>query len=248
MMRDQGMSSASPLAPTGTLRVGVWTVPFFAQRHRDDTRDSALHGLIPDVANELARRAGVPVTMSGYGAPHGLLDAFRAGLLDVTFVGMTADRATMIDFGPVVFEIETTYLVPPSSKLTSIADVDRPGGRIAVPSPSAQEGHLKHIITRATLVPVAPENPQAALDLLAAGKADAFSHVAPMLASVRERLPGSRLLPGSYYNVPIAIGIARGRPSTAMEIARAFVQDMKASGFLHGAIVRSGASGIVVAD
>ena len=124
------MSIASELAPTGTLRIGIWTVPFFAQ-----TRDGRLDGLIPDLGGELARRIGVPAELSGYASPHALIAAFRAGALDVTFVGVTADRAEAIDFGPVVFDIQTTYLVSASSAIASIADVDRPGVRIAVPSP-----------------------------------------------------------------------------------------------------------------
>src|SRR4029079_16871038 len=132
-------------------------------------RDGVLSGLIPELAIELARRIGLPVALSGYASPHGLMAAFRAGLLDVTFVGITADRAEAIDFGPVIFEIQTTYLVPGASTITSIAEIDRPGVRIAVPSPSAQEAHLKTMIAHATLLPVAPENPTAALNLLAAG-------------------------------------------------------------------------------
>ena len=235
------MSIASQLAPTGVLRVGIWTVPFFARG-----RGGALKGIIPDLGHEFARRAGVPAELSGYANPGGLVAAFRAGALDVTFVGITADRAEAMDFGPVIFEIQTTYLVPAESTIASIAEIDRPGVRIAVPAPSAQEAHLKQIVTHATLVPVALENPKAALDLLANGEADAFSHVAPMLAAAQGGLPGSRILPGSYFNVPIVIGIAQGRAPAAAELARAFVADVKASGFAQRAIDRAGVKGMVV--
>jgi polar amino acid transport system substrate-binding protein len=227
------------VAPTGSLRVGIWTVPFFARAH-----GAELVGLVPDLGTELARRLGVPAELRGYAGPDGLLAAFRDGELDVTFVGMTADRAQAIDFGPVMFEIATTYLVPAASDVASISEIDRPGMRIAVPAPSAQQAHLKSHIAHATLLAVAPESPQAAIDLLAAGEADAFSHVAPMLAAVQRALPGSRILPGSYYDVPIAIGVAKGRSPAAMDVAHTFAADVKASGFLKAAIARSGAVGI----
>jgi polar amino acid transport system substrate-binding protein len=234
-------SLASELAPRGTLRVGIWTVPFFAHE-----RGGSLEGLIPDLGRELARRAGVPTALSGYASPAALIAAFRACALDVTFVGITADRAEAVDFGPVVVEIQTSYLVPADSKIATIAEIDRPGVRIAVPSPSAQEAHLKTIVMHAALLPVPPENPKAALDLLAAGEADAFSHVAPMLAAAQGGLPGSRVLPGSYYNVPIAVGTAKGRPAAVAEFASAFVADVKRSGFVQQAIARAGVRGMVV--
>jgi polar amino acid transport system substrate-binding protein len=230
------------LAPTGRLRVAVWTVPYFAVE-----RAGALAGLIPDLGAELARRIGVPADFVGCATPAALVDAFRSGAADVTFVGITADRAEVIDFGPVVLDIETSYLVPASSAVTAIAHVDRTGMRILVPAGSAQEAHLKKTITHATLIPIAPENPNAAIEMLSSGTADAFSHVAPMLASVQPALPGARILPGSYFNVPIAIGIAWERPLAARKFAQEFAEDVKASGFAQQAIDRAGVTGIVVA-
>jgi ABC-type amino acid transport substrate-binding protein len=91
---------ASQLAPTGRLRLGIWTVPFFARE-----RGGTFEGLVPDLGNALARRLGVPTELHGYANPGGLVAAFREGRLDATFVGVTADRAEAIEFGPVVLEI-----------------------------------------------------------------------------------------------------------------------------------------------
>jgi polar amino acid transport system substrate-binding protein len=236
------MAIAAQLAPIGRLRLGIWTVPFFARE-----RGGTFEGLVPDLGNELARRLGVPAELNGYANPGGLVAAFREGFLDATFVGVTADRAEAIEFGPVVLEILTTYLIAPSSSIASIDQVDQPGVRIVVPAPSAQEAHLRTTIAHARLIPVAPENPKAALDLLAAGEAHAFSHVAPMLAAVQGDLPGARILPGSYFNVPIAIGIAKGKPAAVVAFARAFAEDVKRSGLVQQAIDRAGVAGVVVA-
>jgi polar amino acid transport system substrate-binding protein len=236
------MSIASQLAPTGTLRFAVWMVPYFAR-----VASGGLGGIIPDLGTELAQRAGVKLDLVKFENPARIVAAFRDGSLDATFVGITADRAEAIDFGPVVFEIQTTYLVPEASTIARIADVDRTGVRIAVPARSAQEAHLTKTITAATLLPVPPEAPQRAIDMLKAGEADAFSHVAPMLAAVQDGLPGSRLLPGSYFNVPIAIGVAKGRPSAVADFARGFAEHVKHSGFLLQAITRNGVAGVTVA-
>ena len=83
--------------------------------------------------------------------------------------------------------------------------------------------------------------------MLKAGEADAFSHVAPMLASVQGDLPGARLLPGSYFNVPIAIGVAKGRPPAVADFARTFVAQAKGSGLLLQTLARNAVTGITVA-
>jgi polar amino acid transport system substrate-binding protein len=236
------MPIASQLAPTGTLRMAVWMVPYFARM-----QVGGLRGIIPDLAAELAQRAGVKLDLVKFENPARIITAFRDGSLDATFVGITAERAEVIDYGPVVFEIQTTYLVPATSTIASIAEIDRAGVRIAVPAKSAQEAHLAKTITAATLLPIPAEAPQRAIDLLKAGEADAFSHVAPMLAAVQGDLPGARILPGSYFNVPIAIGVAKGRPPAVADFARTFVEHAKQSGLLLEAIARAGVPGLVAA-
>jgi len=51
-------------------------------------------------------------------------------------------------------EIEATYLVPPGSPLMAIAEVDRPGIRIAVPDRSAFELYLTRSLQHTQLVRV----------------------------------------------------------------------------------------------
>jgi len=240
----QGPDVAQAFAPTGTLRVGVLMVSYFAA----EEAAGRLTGVVPDLAIELARRLGVPVRLAQYANPVAVIEAFRAGELDVTFIGITADRAAAFDFGPVVLDLQTTYLVPAGSKITRIEEIDRPGVRVLVPARSAQEAHLRKTITQATMISVAVENPQPAVAKLSAGEADAFSHVVPMLVSAERLLPGSRILPGSYYNVPIAIGYAKDRPATVADYAKRFAEDVKASGFVQQSLDRAGASvrGVVV--
>jgi polar amino acid transport system substrate-binding protein len=207
-----------------------------------------LKGVVPDLGRELARRLGVPVQLIKLANPVAVIEAFRNGELDATFIGITADRAAAFDYGPVVLDLQTTYLVPAASAITSIDEVDRPGVRLLVPARSAQEAHLKKTLTKATMISVAVENPKPAVEKLAAGEADAFSHVVPMLVSAQRMMAGSRILPGSYYNVPIAIGYAKDRPAAVKDYAKLFAEDVKTSGFVQQSLDRAGESvkGVVV--
>jgi polar amino acid transport system substrate-binding protein len=240
----QAPDVAKAFAPSGTLRVGVLMVTYFA------IADQAgeLRGVVPDLGRELARRLGVPAQLVKFDNPVAVIEAFRRGDLDVTFIGITADRAAAFDFGPVVLDLQTTYLVPAASAIKTIDEVDRPGVRLLVPARSAQEAHLKKTLTQATMISVAVENPKPAVEKLVAGEADAFSHVVPMLVSAQRALPGSRILPGSYYNVPIAIGYAKERPAAVADYATWFAEDAKTSGFVQKSLDRAGDSvkGVVV--
>jgi polar amino acid transport system substrate-binding protein len=232
------------LAPTGQLRVAVLMVTYFAV---EDKASGELAGVIPDLGRELARRLGVPARLVRFDNPIAVIDAFRNGSVDVTFIGITADRAAAFDFGPLVLDLQTTYLVPAASPIMGIPEVDRDGVRLLVPLRSAQEAYLRKTLTKARIVNVAVENPKQAVEILAKGEADAFSHVVPMLLSAQASLPGSRILPGSYYNVPIAIGFAKGRPMVA-DYAGRFAEDVKTSGFVQRALDRAGdlVKGVVV--
>jgi len=231
------------LAPSGKLRVGVLMVSYFAT---EDAAAGRLTGIVPDLGAELARRLNVPAELIPIANPAKMLEAFRRGELDVTFIGITADRAELIEFGPVVLDLQTTYLVPASSRVQSIAEIDQPGLRILVPQRSAQEAHLKKTISKAVMISVAVETPKLAVDQLKMGQADAFSHVVPMLVSAQADLPDSRILPGSYYNVPIAVGVAKNRAPSAAEYCHQFVDAVKRSGFVQQAIERAGVKGVVV--
>jgi polar amino acid transport system substrate-binding protein len=239
----QAPEAAKAFAPTGALRVGVLTVTYFAI-----DKGGTLTGVVPDLGRELARRLGVPAQLITFDNPIAIIEAFRKGELDVTFVGITVDRAAAFDFGPVVLDLQTTYLVPAASAIKTMDEIDRPGVRLLVPARSAQEAQLKKIIKQATMISVAVENPKPAVDKLVAGEADAFSHVVPMLVSAQRALPGSRILPGSYYNVPIAIGYAKERPASVADYAKQFAADVRTSGFVQTSLDSAGDSvkGVVV--
>jgi polar amino acid transport system substrate-binding protein len=228
------------LAATGALRVAVWRLDYFAI-------DIAgrLTGIIPDLGEELARRLGVPAALIPFATPAEIVAAFRAGAADVTFLGITADRAEAMRFGPPVIGLQSSFLVPDGSPIAAIDDVARPGVRIVVPARSAQETHLRATHAHATLITIPPAAPERAIALLRSAAADAFCHVVPMLAAVQPQLPGARILPGSTFTVPVAIACATDATAQAAAYCDAFVQEVLASGFVAVAIARASVTGLV---
>ena len=137
-------------APTGTLRVGI-NMSNFLLTAKDDVT-GVPKGVAVDLGRELASRLGLPVEIVPYPNPGALADAAKTGAWDVGFLGAEPQRANEIDFTAAYVEIEATYLVPPGSPLKVIADVDRPGVRIAVPEKSAYELYLSRNLKQAKLV------------------------------------------------------------------------------------------------
>jgi polar amino acid transport system substrate-binding protein len=227
------------LAPAGTLRVAVWRLDYFATEAA-----GRLTGIIPDLGDELARRLGVPAALIAFATPADIVAAFRARAVDVTFLGITADRAAAMRFGPPVIGLQSSFLVANGSPITAIADVAQPGLRIAVPAHSAQEAHLRATHPDATLVAIPPTAPGQAIALLRSGAAEAFCHVVPMLAAAQPQLPGARILPGSTFTVPVAIACAKDATAEAGSYCDAFVQEMLASGFVAATIARAGVQGL----
>jgi polar amino acid transport system substrate-binding protein len=76
-------------------------------------------------------------------------------------------------------------------------------------------------------------------NLLKDGKADAIVQSRESLTGLSARLPGSRVLPGSFLNSFVAIAVPKGRPA-ALAYASAFVEDAKASGSVRRALDNAG--------
>src|SRR5438552_13758557 len=118
------------LAPTGKLRVGLQLgSPHNVIR---DSVSGEMKGVGFDLGKELARRMGVPFEPVLYPSVGALLDGGKSGAWDVAFVGFSPERAKEWDFTALHLEIEFGYLIPGGSSISTTADVDRPGVRVAV--------------------------------------------------------------------------------------------------------------------
>jgi polar amino acid transport system substrate-binding protein len=232
----------SELAPTGKLRAGINYGNFLLVKK--DPKGGEPTGVAPDLARELGRRAGVPVEFVPYDQAGKLAEGVRVGAWDIAFLGNEPQRANEIAFSAAYLEIEATYLVPAGSPIRSIAEVDRPGVRIAVADKAAYDLYLIRNLKHAELVRA--EGIQGSYDLFVNQKLDVLAGLKPRLVSDVEKLPGSRMLEGRFMAVQQSIGSPRGRDAAAKYL-REFVEDVKRSGFVARAIETHGVRGVSVA-
>jgi polar amino acid transport system substrate-binding protein len=230
------------LAPTGKLRVGLQLgSPHNVIR---DPASGEMKGVAFDLGKELARRLGVPFEPVLYPAVGVLLDGGKAGGWDVAFVGFSPARAQEWDFTPLHLEIEFGYLVPSGSSISTLADVDRPGVRVAVQEKSQPAAFLSRTLKTAVVVQAPSLAGQ--LETLKSGKADAIFSVKPSLFEASNQVPGSRVLDGRPGVDPHAMVMPKGRDS-GLAYARQFIEDAKSGGLVKAAIERAGIRGAVVA-
>jgi polar amino acid transport system substrate-binding protein len=163
---------------------------------------------------------------------------------DIGNIGAEPQRARIINFTAAYCEIESTYLVPAGSPIQSIADVDKPGIRISVTGRSAYGLWLENNIKNATLVRTDSLN--ASFDKFVDEKLDVLAGLRPRLIDDVKKLPGARILDGVFTAVQQAIGTAKKNTAAASFLA-AFVEEVKASGFVGEAITRNKSEGVNVA-
>lgn len=243
-MTAQQVSPAArtELAPTGTLRVGINFGN--ALLTSKDPKSGAEGGIAVDLGRELSRRLGVPMTIVPYTSAGAMADGAKAGAWDVAFLATDPDRAGEIAFTAAYVEIDSTYLVPAGSPIKTMADVDKPGVRIAVSEKSAYDLYLSRALKQATLVRT--PGVDASVAMFFRDKLDALASLKPVLVELAEKYPGSRVVDGRFTSVQQAVGTPKGRDAAAVYL-RAFVEEAKASGLVAQVIQKNGIRGVTVA-
>jgi polar amino acid transport system substrate-binding protein len=227
------------LAPTGVLRAAINMGNFLLVTGRSASGDP--DGVAPDMARAIAERLGVGVAYVPYARPGELADAAGSGVWDIGLIGAEPQRAEKIAFTPAYVEIEATYLVPAGSPLAAIAEVDRPGIRIAVTARSAYDLWLARNIKEAQVIR-SEGGGDVAFKQFVDDRMEAFAGLRPGLLAYRDKLPGSRILDGQFTAVQQAVGTARGNAAGAAFL-RDFVEEAKKSGLVARLIERHGVTG-----
>jgi polar amino acid transport system substrate-binding protein len=231
---------AAEAAPTGTLRLSINVGnPILARRS-----DDGAAGVSVDLGREFARRLGVPVQLVVFATANESVEAVRGQQADLGFFAIDPKRGEGIAFSAAYVLIEGAYLVRNASPLRANEEVDRAGHRVVVGKGSAYDLFLTRELKNAAILRVASS--QAVVDDFVAGDAEVAAGVKQQLESDAARHPGLRLLPGRFMVIQQAMGVPASRPAVA-EALRAFVEEMKAGGFVADALKRHGIQGAVVA-
>jgi polar amino acid transport system substrate-binding protein len=236
------LAAKADLAPSGTLRAAInFDNTILASK---DAVSGEPGGVSVELAREVALRLGAKIEFVPYYAAGKVVEGLQSAAWDICFLAIDPVRAKLISFTAPYVVIEGAYLVTQDSPLRDNDDVDRPGIRVAVSTGSAYDLFLSRELKHASLVraPSAKD----VVGMFLAQQLDVAAGVRPMLeADVREHA-GLRMLPGRFMAINQAMGTPRGRDAGAAYLA-AFVEEMKASGFVANALARNRIVGATVA-
>jgi polar amino acid transport system substrate-binding protein len=222
------------LAPTGKVRAAInLGNSVLAQKGDDGPK-----GITVDLARELGKRLAVPVELVTFEAAGKVFEAMKAGAVDVAFIAIEPVRAAEIEFTAPYVHIEGTYMVPKDSALKVIDDVDRAGVRIAVGRGSAYDLYLTRTIKNATLVRAATGGGSAMINLFRDEKLEVAAGVKQPLVEYAKSHSDVRVMDGRFMVIRQAMGTPKGRTAGAGYLS-AFIEEMKASGFVADALKRS---------
>lgn len=231
------------LAPTGRLRVAVY--PGSPTSMVRGPGEQEMQGLTVEIGRELARQLGVVAEVVVFDRVPQIVDALKAGQADFTITNASPERAREIDFTPPVVQLETGYLVPAGSRISTVAQVDVSGVRVGVSQGSTSQGVLTRELKHASVMPV--PSVVVAAELLKNGELDAFATNKGILFEMAGRVPGSRVLDGRWGLEQLAAAVPKGREPGAAFL-KEFVADPKTQALVRAAAQRAGLRGIAAAQ
>lgn len=228
------------LAPTGKLRVGLYVGGPTSIMPGSTTMDS--RGVGFDLGKAIAQRLDVPFEPVIYKTPGGVIGGLKQSEWDISFLGLSPERDSILSFTAPFLMVEHGYLVPNGSPISAIEQVDRPGVRIGTPQGGSVNATLARILKNARVIP--GPSLAAAADMLSSGKVDAFAANKANLFEVSDKLPGSKVLSGRIGADEIAIAVPKGREA-GMPYLQKFIQDANFEGLIKAAVQRAGLRGAV---
>jgi polar amino acid transport system substrate-binding protein len=227
-------SRVADLWRAGRVRFGLFPSFFYSK-----TPDGELRGVGVEMARKLAEKINVALELREYPNPPGVVQALCTGEIDVAGLGLDPARAAQVDFTPPYMKADFSFVVPQGSAVQKVADVDQAGTRIAIVGGHAMDTAL----TIENAERVYANVPDAAFELLRAGRADVLAGIRPGLISYAAKLPGSRVLADSYGANILALAVAKNQDARLAFVSE-FIIEARASGLVQLAIDSAGLRGI----
>jgi polar amino acid transport system substrate-binding protein len=232
------------LAPTGTLRA-AFIVSNVAQA-RVDPASGNVSGVVADITRELARRAGVPVTITPAATARAVIEAVRSGSADIGFVAPNPERTGLVLYSQTYMLVQQSALVRADSPPRSVNELDRPEHVIGVNTDDSVGVWLKQHLTAARLRASPDFGLREGVQWLESREVVAFAGGRARLLNATRDVSGLRMLDDNFYGVPQAVAVPLDR-SDRLQAINAALAKMRQNGFLADAVKRSGIDGIAVA-
>ena len=244
---------AQPIPPpddrvADLVHAGKLRIALFRPQYRRDVTSGEISGVGQGIValqlgRSLAERLGVTMQVVEEPSPQKAAECIEADACDIVFLGLDPARAGELDFTPAISEFDYTYMVPPGSPITKLAEADQPGKHIVTVRGHAAAIALSHTVHAAEIVEAAL--PEAAFAMLRDGKADAFALPREQLLYFASALPGAKVLNEAYGTNRSGIALRKGQ-AARLSYFTEFVRTAKATGLVQQIIDENGLRGFRV--
>jgi polar amino acid transport system substrate-binding protein len=219
------------LASTGRLRAAInLGNPVLAGGTLD-----APSGVTVDLAVEIARRLGVEPRFVCVDAARKSVEALTMGLADIGFLAAEPEREAELVFTAPYVVIEGVFVVPVDSAIHALADVDRHGVRVGVKRGSAYDLHLTRSLATAEVV-----RGDEGVDAFAEGGLEVGAGIRQPVTAWLESHPRHRIVEPAFMEIRQAVAASRHRDAASVDFLRENIELLIGSGFVRGALARSG--------
>ncbi|HDR9358598.1 TPA: ABC transporter substrate-binding protein [Burkholderia vietnamiensis] len=236
-------SVLAAFTPTGKLRASInLGNPILANR---DPATGEPFGVSIDLSRAFAERLSAELELVVFDAAGKSVQALADERADFGFFAIDPLRGETVAFTEPYVLIEGYYLVRDDSPIRSNADVDQPHNRVTVGKGSAYDLFLTRELKAAQIVraPTSADVVPTFVD----ERLEVAAGVKQQLEADAAKTPGLRLLGERFMVIRQAMGVPKSRGEAAAALLGAFVDEMKASGFVADALRRHGISGASVA-
>jgi polar amino acid transport system substrate-binding protein len=202
-------------------------------------------GVSVDLARAFAQMLNVELELVVFDTAGKSVQALSEERADFGFFAVDPLRGETIAFTAPYVLIEGFYLVRDESPIKTNGDVDHAHNRVAVGNKSAYDLFLTRELKAAQIVR-APSSP-AVVPTFVEQNLEVAAGVKQQLEADTRKTAGLRLLGERFMVIQQAMGTPKSRGSAAAEALSAFVEEMKASGFVARSLLRHGIEGASVA-
>src|SRR4051794_35556857 len=216
---------ASDLAPTGTLRVTF--LGGNPTQGKVDKASGEVTGPVRELAVELGKKLGVPVKITPLNGVPAVLESVKTHQADIGFVAADPSRAGEVDFSQTYLLGWASYMVPVTSALHSVKEVDRAGIRVAATPGDSPGLFLSRNLKNATFVPV--KSLEEAIGMLERGEVHGYATNRQRLLEIVAQDARFRVLDDNYFAVQQAIAVPKGNAAALGGVNR-FLDEAKESG------------------
>ncbi len=227
----------SEIAPTGKLRGGAIAI-------------RVLGGVGEPIGKFIAEKLGLPFESVVYPNPQAYAQSFGKGEWDIAIGPRVLAPADKADVTADVWLIDLLYLAAAGKQFAAADQVDRPGIKVGTIANSPSDRFLTRELKSAQLVrlPLSPNFPRDAIEMLHDGEADVFGADSGLIDSIASGYPGAKIVPGAFNTVRVAVAIPKGRSTAARTSLAEILTQAKRSGIVQKAIEQAGLkSGVRVA-